>query len=51
MNRCLVAIHDRSAQLLYKTKNIHAAEERDIFFFSDPPHLMKTTRNCWASDS
>ena len=50
MNRCLVSIHDRSAQLLYKTKNIYAAEERDIFFL-DPLHLMKTTRNCWASDS
>ena len=22
---------------------------RDLFFFSDPPHLLKTTRNCWAN--
>jgi len=24
-------------------------EKRYIFFLSDPPHLIKTMRNCWAS--
>lgn len=33
--------------IVYKTKNLYADEERDIFFICDPPHLMKTTRNCW----
>ena len=49
VNRRLVALHDTSAKLIYKVIDIHAPEERNIFFFSDPPHLVKTTRNCWAS--
>ena len=32
----------------YKTCNPYSQEERSIFFFSDPPHLIKTTRNCWS---
>ena len=27
----------------------HDGDRRYIFFLSDPPHLMKTTRNCWAN--
>ena len=33
----------------YKTVNPFADEERPIFFISDPPHLIKTVRNCWAN--
>ena len=33
---------------IYKTRNPFAQEERWIFFISDPPHLIKTTRNCWS---
>ena len=34
---------------IYKTLNIYLGpEKRPLFFFSDPPHLMKTTRNCWS---
>lgn len=36
-----------STGLVYKTKNIFTSEE--IFFISDPPHLLKTARNCFAS--
>ncbi len=36
-------------QVLHKVKNLYTREKREIFFFSDPPHLMKTTRNCWSS--
>lgn len=36
-------------ELIYKTNNIYASEERPIFFFSDPPHLIKTVRNCWSN--
>ena len=48
-NQFLFKMHDTSEPLLYKVKNRYASECRDAFFFSDPPHLIKTTRNCWAS--
>jgi hypothetical protein len=33
--------------LVYKTKNVYADEDRDLYFICDPPHLIKTVRNCW----
>ncbi len=49
VNRRLVKLHDTKSTL-HKVRNIHAPEEkRDLYFFSDPPHLIKTTRNCWSS--
>ena len=27
----------------------HDGEKHCIFFLSDPPHLMKTVRNCWSN--
>ena len=51
VNRCLVTLHDRQDKMMYKVKNIHATDDRNLYFFSDPPHLIKTTRNCWASNS
>lgn len=48
-NRRMIRLHNE-APLTYKVRNIHANDgKRDLFFFSDPPHLMKTARNCWAS--
>lgn len=48
VNRRLVRLHD--AKLTpHKVKNIHAPDKRDLYFFSDPPHLIKTVRNCWSS--
>jgi len=49
-NRRFFRMHSRSTEtdLIYKTRNIYAAEERSIFFISDPPHLVKTIRNCWS---
>ena len=35
-------------KIVYKTKNIYANNNRNIYFISDPPHLIKTTRNCWS---
>ena len=32
----------------HKTKNPYAKEERFVYFISDPPHLIKTVRNCWS---
>ena len=49
VNRRLVKLHDLKASLIFKVPNLCASDKRDLFFFSDPPHLMKTTRNCWAS--
>ena len=35
--------------VVYKTKSPYADEDRDIYFFSDVPHLVKTIRNCWSN--
>ena len=32
--------------VVYRAKNIHAKENRFIYFFCDVPHLIKTARNC-----
>ena len=39
--------------LVYKAYNPYAdpKEKRPVFFICDPPHLMKTTRNCWSHSS
>lgn len=33
----------------YKMPNPYTTEARFIYFISDVPHLIKTTRNCWAN--
>ena len=33
--------------VVYRTKNIYAPDGRYIYFISDVPHLIKTSRNCW----
>ena len=54
-NRHFLLLHqwlhcpEPTTSLVYKVKNPYTRKEWDIFFFSDPPHLMKTVRNCWAS--
>jgi hypothetical protein len=41
--------HDKKdPQTLYKTCNLYSPENRWLYFISDPPHLMKTVRNCWS---
>ena len=46
-NRKFFRMHGSSKDgVVYKTKNVHASDDRDVYFFSDPPHLIKTTRNC-----
>ena len=32
----------------YKTLNPYSTDNRWIYFIADPPHLMKTVRNCWS---
>lgn len=41
----LHSLSDKS-DLLYKVPNIFAPEQY-LYFFCDPPHLLKTTRNSW----
>jgi len=53
-NRKFFLLHSQSEStqdddVLYKTKNLYATDGRDIYFVSDPPHLLKTARNCLAS--
>ena len=51
-NRRFIKIHAPNvglAEMVYKTPNPNARDKRDLYFISDPPHLLKTTRNCWAS--
>lgn len=36
-------------ELTYKTANIFSNDQKDIFFFVDPPHLLKTIWNCFAN--
>lgn len=33
---------------LYKTKNHYSLDGRSLYFVADPPHLIKTIRNCWS---
>ena len=36
---------------LYKVPNIFADDNRDLYFISDPPHLLKTIRNSFCNPS
>ena len=47
INRKMFRLHCPEESLIYKTTNIYT--NKDIFFFSDPPHLLKTIRNAFAS--
>ena len=47
-NRRFYQLHIENDELCHKTENI-CTKWRNIYFFSDAPHLMKTTRNCWAN--
>lgn len=48
-NRKFFRMHGQK-NLFYKTHNLFAcpSENRSLFFISDPPHLIKTTLNCWS---
>jgi hypothetical protein len=51
INRKLFKLHGDGKEMVYKVVNPFAADGQDIFFFSDPPHLIKTTRNCMVSSA
>lgn len=53
-NRKFFRLHSKLASdsdlingVCYRTINPYA-DERYVYFFSDVPHLIKTTRNCWS---
>lgn len=51
-NRRLWSLHsDKKKELLYKVPNVFAKDGRDLYFISDPPHLLKTIRNSWSSNN
>ena len=50
-NRKFLKMHKRPDDTLHMHKNVNCysgLEKRPIFFFYDPPHLIKTARNCWS---
>lgn len=48
VNRRFMKLHSGDS-LGHKIVNPYSADGRYLFFLSDPPHLVKTVRNCWAS--
>ena len=49
VNRSLIKLHQVGSEVVYKTCNPYANDDRQFYFFSDVPHLMKTARNCLMS--
>jgi len=47
-NRKLWKLHSQveKNEMIYKVPNPFAVD-RQLYFISDPPHLLKTIRNCW----
>ncbi len=50
-NRSFMRIHgaQSSGPFPYKVLNPFTTTKQYIHFISDPPHLLKTVRNCWSS--
>lgn len=40
---------DPTQDFVYATRNMASGEDRPIFFIIDPPHLLKTIRNCFSN--
>ena len=49
VSRRLIKVHSPQDDVVYKTANPFAQDRRNFYFFADPPHLIKTVRNCWSS--
>lgn len=49
VNRRFFKLHG-TGNMVYKAMNPYSDGDRFVYFFSDPPHLIKTVRNCWFSD-
>ena len=49
-NRKFFQLHHKSQDSCtypYKAQNMYSFDNRWVYFFADPPHLIKTVRNCW----
>lgn len=46
-NRRMFSLHNLKDKTIYKTTNVYSKNDSPIFFISDPPHLIKTIRNCF----
>lgn len=40
---------DSKSKNINKIRNPYSIDDRNIYFVSDVPHLIKTTRNCWSN--
>ena len=52
-NRLFFKLHNPNAgphDITYKVYNPYSPDGRFLYFFSDPPHLIKTVRNAWESN-
>ena len=50
VNRRFWKMHAKDKEHLYKIPNVFSSDGRFLYLVSDPPHLLKTTRNCWCSE-
>lgn len=41
--------HAKEGEIIYQVKNLYSCDDRYLYFISDTPHLLKTTRNCWSN--
>ncbi|CAC5389786.1 THAP9 [Mytilus coruscus] len=48
-NRKFFNIHGQVNEFIHYTNNPYADDERKLYFISDVPHLVKTTRNCFSN--
>ena len=51
VNRWLIKVHSPRDDVVYKIANPFTQDRHSFYFFADPPHLIKTVRNCWSSTS
>ena len=49
VNRRLIKVHNPKEDVVHKVANPFSQDKRSLYFFADPPHLIKTVRNCWNS--
>ena len=47
-NHRMFTMFNSKANLSYKTVNVFNTDRRNVFFISDPLHLLKTIHNCFV---
>ena len=51
-NRKMFRMHSSTGdENIFKTTNVYSEDQYPIYFICDPPHLLKTIRNCFASST